>query len=95
MSPQRPNEEMIMTDITLQHSHDELAKGLVAIVDQIVRGSHAPTPAQLLEAATALREAAPFIRENAWGVNPKYALQLADIIQEKFGVDAWVAPGPR
>jgi len=82
-------------NIDLQTSHDELAKALVSIVDQIVRGSHMPTPAHLLEVAGVLRDAAPHIREDETGKKPRYASFMAEIIQEKYGIDAQIAPGPR
>jgi len=76
-----------MTDADFQKSHDELARSLVQIVDQLTRGSHPPTPAQFLEAASALRQAAPHLAPNAWGITQRYAQGMADLLTEKYGID--------
>ena len=63
-----------MTD--LQKSHDELAASLSEIVDQLCRGWHGPTRAQIARATDALAEAAPHIKEPAYA---KWAAAMHDI----------------
>jgi len=72
---------------SFQKSHDELARSLVQIVDQLTRGSHPPTPAQFLDAACALRQAAPHLAPNAWGITQRYAEGMAELLTQKYGLE--------
>lgn len=74
---------------TLQQSHDDLAHTLTEFVDQMLRGSHLPTPVQWLAVANALQTAAPQMRLSS---NPQWSVQVADLITATVSVTSEVTP---
>lgn len=69
--------------VDVQTSHDTLAMVLAELLDQMFRGSHMPKVYQYLKAVDALRLAAPNLHGEAYGINERYAKEVAQLVEDK------------